>query len=210
MASAGDPRLSSADVRSGARIGDAPELQVVFVCTANRARSPFAAALMRRQLAAFSADVESFGTMEAAAGAPALAGAVRAANEFGIDLSGHRARPLPPAGLDGRALVIGFELFHVAAAVVVGGAERSRTFLLTELATTLEDSIHAAPVAHPSRDALLALADGQRRARGGLPTPIADPVGASERRFHDIFHEIDRLVTVVATSLVSASIERPD
>jgi protein-tyrosine-phosphatase len=163
---------------------------------------------MRRRLAALAADVESFGTMEAA-GAPALAGAVRAATEFGIDLSGHRARPLPPAGLDGHALVIGFEPFHVAAAVVVGGAERSRTFLLTELATALED-ILAAPAVRPSRDALIALADEQRRARRGPPTPIADPVGASERRFHDIFHEIDRLVTVVATGLISSSSERPD
>ena len=54
-------------------------------------------------------------------GAPALAGAVRAARQFGIDLSAHRARSLRPAGLEGAALAIGFEPSHVAAAVATAG-----------------------------------------------------------------------------------------
>jgi protein-tyrosine-phosphatase len=208
MAGVCETRISSTDVLLG-RADEGRGFQVVFVCTANRARSPFAAALMRRHLAFQPAGVQSFGTMEPG-GAPALADAVRAANRFAIDLSGHRARPLPPLGLDAGAVVIGFEPFHVAAAVVVGGAERSRSFLLTELAGALEASGISSNASHPSIDALIARVDGHRRAREGFPRSIADPVGASERRFLEIFEEIDRLVAVVAESLVSAGIEPLD
>jgi hypothetical protein len=92
---------------------------------------------------------------------------------------------------------------------VVGGAEKSRTFLLTELARALEDSRLAAEASDPNTDALVALVDAHRRAHEGLPSSIADPVGVSDRRFLEIFQEIDRLVTVVAKNLVTASIESP-
>jgi hypothetical protein len=97
----------------------------------------------------------------------------------------------------------------VAAAVVDGGAGKSRAFLLTELARVLEDPNLPTAISHTSVDALVAVADAHRRSSEVPPRLIADPVGASERRFLEIFEEIDRLVTVVARNLVSASIERP-
>ena len=180
--------------------------QVIFICTANRARSPFAAALMRRHLGGAAVTVESFGAMEQG-GAPALPGAVRAAQEFGIDLSRHRAQPLPPRGLRGSALAIGFEPFHVAAAVVVGGVERSRAFLLTELAEALYDSGAAERARDVGLEAVVALADDRRHARTALPRSIADPVGTSNQRFQEIFHDIAGLLALVAMRVGVATVQ---
>ncbi len=84
-----------------------PGRRVLVVCTGNSCRSPLAAALLRQELAAAwgvaESDlpalgwvVESAGTA-APAGAPASEGSRRAAAEVGLDLEGHRTRPLARA-----------------------------------------------------------------------------------------------------------------
>src|SRR6185436_18144826 len=98
-------------------------------CTANRARSPFAAALLGGLVSNQPIVVDSFGILEQAE-APALPGAVRAASGFGIDLSGHHARALRSDDLAGSDLAIGFEPSHVVAAVETGGVPAERSFLL--------------------------------------------------------------------------------
>ena len=81
--------------------------RVSFICTANRARSPFAAALLGGLVSNRPIVVDSFGVLEQGE-ASALPGAVRAALEFGIDLSGHHARALHPGDLVTSDLAIGF------------------------------------------------------------------------------------------------------
>lgn len=181
--------------------------RVSFICTANRARSPFAAALLRRHLDGLHVAVESFGILEHG-GAPALPGAVRAAWAFGIDLTEHRARPLGAGELAGTELAIGFEPFHVASAVVTGGVATARAFLLAELADALEDDIVPWPADAQHLDERVTLADARRRVSDRLPRSIADPVGGSELRFQHAYHEIDRLVAIVAMRLFSASDDR--
>lgn len=62
---------------------------ILFVCTGNTCRSPLAAALaLRRGVPAASAG------LAAREGSPASWGALCAAKRLGIDLSGHRARPV--------------------------------------------------------------------------------------------------------------------
>lgn len=173
--------------------------QVVFICTANRARSPFAAAVLRRHLGGSDVTVESLGAHAQTRG-PALPAAVRAASAFGIDLSGHRASALVPGALRGSDLVVGFERFHVAEAVLTGGASSARTFLLTELAEVVAEAATSW-----ARDddlwARLELADARRKHADALPGTIADPAGRSDRRFLETFAEIERLVALVATRL---------
>ena len=176
--------------------------RVAFICTVNRARSPFAAALLRRHLEGRAVVVESFGALERG-GAPALLPAVRAARAFGIDLRGHRSRPLPHGVLRESDLAIGFEPFHLASAVVTGGAERSRAFLLAELA----DALLEGEVGVAFED-VLASADARRRADEMLPRSLADPVGSPDRRFLEQYHEIDRLVAIIAVRLFGAVSER--
>lgn len=176
-----------------------PVPEVVFVCTANRARSPFAAALLERHLTGLPFTVGSVGTLDEP-GAPALPHAVRAARAFGVDLSAHRARPVRPGDLASTDLVIGFEPYHVAAAVVTGGASRARAFVLSELADAV-----ARPAPFGDRDidfdTLVGLADARRRLADALPGSIADPAGRSDRRLLETFAEIERIVALVASRL---------
>lgn len=156
---------------------------------------------MRRHVAALGVVVDSFGTLEQG-GAPALLPAIRAARVFGIDLRDHRSSVLRQGVLEDADLVIGFEPFHVASAVVAAGAATSRTFLLTELVDALPTSTRQEPRAPSGRfESVLASADARRRTQPFLSRPLADPVGHPDRRFHALYAEIDRLVGIVASSL---------
>lgn len=154
--------------------------EVVFVCTGNRFRSPIAAATFAAETVGLPVRVLSFGTLELG-GAPALDEAVRLSNAFGLDLSSHRSRCLDDVSLDDVDLVIGFELNHVARAVVDAGARRERTFMLGEIVPALEWAAHAADGPDPAARAREAvrLADDDR-GRASVPPPtIADPYGGA-------------------------------
>lgn len=70
--------------------------KVLFLCTANRCRSPMAAAILRRILARDNCEgwaVESAGT-DVVPGSGAPEEALTVAEQVGINLSAHRAKPL--------------------------------------------------------------------------------------------------------------------
>ena len=64
---------------------------ILFVCTANRFRSPLAAAIFLSKLNASNWRVESAGTW-ATAGQPAVKEAISEAQKRGLDISGHTSR----------------------------------------------------------------------------------------------------------------------
>ena len=185
--------------RSGSHVA-----RVSFICTANRARSPFAAALLGRHARELPVAIDSFGVLEQY-GAPALAGAVRAALAFGVDLSDHRARSLQPGVLEGFALAMGFEPVHVAAAVATGGISPDRAFLLTELAEIVEIDALPWPVGADDLETRLAHVDARRFASARAPRGVADPVGGSDARFERTYEQIDRLVAMVGMRLFSVA-----
>ena len=150
--------------------------------------------------------MESFGVLEQG-GAPALPGAVRAAAEFGIDLSAHRARVLEPAALAGVELAVGFEPAHVAGAVAAG-VSQDHAFLLTELAQVLELDVLPWPENSDSFEARVSHANARRFAGARLPRAVADPVGGSDRMFRQTYDEIDRMVAIIAMRLFGASVAR--
>jgi protein-tyrosine-phosphatase len=82
---------------------------VLFVCTANRFRSPLAAAIFKKALLEKGLDVSwqvgSAGTW-ARPGLPALPVVLEAARALGLDLSGHRAARLDGAMLQAYDLVL--------------------------------------------------------------------------------------------------------
>jgi protein-tyrosine-phosphatase len=172
------------------------EFQVVFICTGNRARSPFSAELLRRYSRDVPVAVDSFGTLDLGH-APALGNAVWAARIFQIDLSEHRARPLLAGALESADLAIGFETFHVAAAVVEGGAARERAFLMTELAELLAQ-VGASRDRRPERTIELAHA---RRTSVSSAAHLRDPVGRSKEEFQRTFEQIEHLVAAIAVGL---------
>ncbi|MBA2274705.1 MAG: low molecular weight phosphatase family protein [Actinobacteria bacterium] len=115
--------------------------EIVYLCTGNRCRSPMAEAWTRHL--ALQRDlplvVGSAGTLDLGpVGSPTPA--LDVMQEAGIDLSGHRARPLATVEMATADLVIGFERYHVAAAVVDGRVPYGRAFTLIELVRLLETS----------------------------------------------------------------------
>lgn len=85
-------------------------MRVLFVCTGNTCRSPFAEAVAR----AHGIEVESAG-LEAYAGDGPPGDAIAVAREFGYDLSSHYARPLTEEMLARADVVIGMTATHVNA-----------------------------------------------------------------------------------------------
>jgi protein-tyrosine-phosphatase len=172
------------------------EFHVVFICTGNRARSPFSAEVLRQYTRDVPVAVDSVGTLDLGP-APALSNAVWAARIFRVDLSAHRARPLVTGALESADLVLGFETFHVAAAVVEGGAARERAFLMTELAELLAQ-VGASRERRPERTIELAHA---RRASVSSAAPVRDPVGRSKEEFQRTFEQIEHLVAAITVGL---------
>jgi protein-tyrosine-phosphatase len=109
---------------------------------------------------------------------PALPEAVDLARVHGVDLSGHRCRSLAGERLGDADLVVGFELVHAATAVLNAGAQRDRTFLLTELVAYL-DQVHPSSdgTAEGARRAVEAAAALRRERRLPVAEEIDDPLG---------------------------------
>jgi protein-tyrosine phosphatase len=83
-------------------------MRVLFVCTGNICRSPFAEAVARSE----GLDAESAG-LEAYAGAGPTDDAIAVARELGYDLSSHHASPLTGAMLERADVVVGMTAAHV-------------------------------------------------------------------------------------------------
>ena len=140
---------------------------VLFVCTANQIRSPFAAALFRRKLEARGVEltpwrIESAGTWTEE-GFPVWPPLLEVARQWNLDLSAHRSRPVSWALLRHFNLILTMESGHKEALRVEFPAAAERIFLLSEMAG-------------PSFD-------------------VRDPIGRSRRTLEDTCILIDDLLT---------------
>lgn len=103
---------------------------LLFVCKGNICRSPFAEAIARRQvpdglsIAFRSAGIE-VGTPE-----PCPLETVAAAEQFGIDLSGHRSRRIDAGLVAGADMVLAMEAWQAACLRKAFPEHRGKIFLL--------------------------------------------------------------------------------
>jgi protein-tyrosine phosphatase len=177
------------------------EFDVVVICSGNRFRSAIAEAVLRRATEGLPVRVRSFGTMDLPPG-HALPEALELAPSYGLDLMSHRSRPLAGEDLADADLVIGFELMHVSTAVVGAGAQRERTFLITELISGLDEiAPHPADGVVERARAVVRQADEARQAATGIPPEIADPIGGPAAGYRRSAAEVYRLTSRVAERL---------
>ena len=89
-------------------------MNVLFVCSGNTCRSPMAAALFNKIAMERDLDVriESAGLF-AGEGERASEGAISAMKDYGIDLSGHRAKNITPELLEEADLILTMTIFHM-------------------------------------------------------------------------------------------------
>ncbi len=98
-------------------------MRLLFVCSGNICRSPFAEVLARDLTGRGDVEFSSAGTF-AIDGDPATATGVAVAGELGLDMRGHRATRLNAAVLRGSDLVYGMEQEHVIAAKAIDPGAR--------------------------------------------------------------------------------------
>jgi protein-tyrosine-phosphatase len=176
-------------------------LRVSFVCTGNRARSPLAEALFRRETEGLPVAVDSWGLLRIER-APPLPEAAAVADALGVDISGHRARRLEPGCLRANDLVVGFEQAHVQAAVEEGGADEACVFMLLGLPEVLEALPGVSSQLTPLEQAR-AVVDEMRRRHAAAPAPDAlrDPFGAPRQVFAEMGRVVDAITSLLASSL---------
>lgn len=184
-------------------------LRVLFLCTGNRCRSPFAAACFRRLAGGLPVEVDSAGTANIGA-QPSTAEAIETATSFGIDLRPHLSKPLEAVDVASFDAIVGFERAHVASAVVDGGASHERVFALPELNRLLNTPAVTPAGGHLSRaSAALAAAHSLRGVDFVPGEEVDDPIGRSMRTYERVFTEIHDLTRAVGAVLLGPAAGRP-
>jgi protein arginine phosphatase len=111
---------------------------ILFVCTANRFRSPLAGACFQKELTAHGLgddwQISSAGTW-ATNGLPATKDAVNAALRFGFDIRNHRSRVVNAELIENADIVIVMEQGHKEALCTEFPESARKVHLLSEAAT---------------------------------------------------------------------------
>lgn len=159
--------------------------EIAVVCTGNQFRSPIVEGLVIGAVKDLPVHIRSCGT-ERLGQVKALPEAVAHAARFGVDLSAHRTRPMADEDLSQMDLILGFELMHVASAVVEAGAPYEKTFTILELCDLLE-RVNVALPGDPIARARAAVSEAHRlrEAKASFTTDfqVRDPVGGSAEMF---------------------------
>lgn len=182
---------------SEADAADAASVRLLFTCTANRVRSPFAAALARRTVE--SADlpvlIRSAGQLDS--GRRAMDDMVDAARRVGVDLTSHRSTQLTAELVEDCDLIVTMAGQHVVDMAGLTPAAASRTVTLKEWAAATESG---RPLTEWTRDAVArwAARTTQRRLDVLLSgeLDVEDPIGRSRRHYRKAATEIEELLAL--------------
>jgi len=186
--------------------------EILFICTGNQCRSAVAEVVTRSLTEGLPVAVSSAGT-GVAQPAPSPKRTLKAASTLGYELGEHRSRPLADEQFESVDLVVGFEMAHVAAAVIERGADRAKTWLLPQLVGMLErlppdaPSIPAPTEAEPVARARARLEAADRLRSSASPMlgdQIADPMGRSAKTHLATARTIDDLCKRMVTLLLSS------
>jgi protein-tyrosine phosphatase len=163
------------------------------------------AALLRRHLDEHRVDarVASAGTMSWQR--PPTDEAVAVMAERGLDISGHRSRPLTPDVLRHVDLVLGMTRTHVDVAATQGDDGLvARAFLVGEVAR-LAERVGARPDAETAADWVARLDAARDHRRGRAIDEVADPVGDPVDVYRDTADVLDRHIGAFVARLAGST-----
>jgi protein-tyrosine phosphatase len=177
--------------------------RVLIVCTANRCRSPLAAALLGAVLAEHgdTAEIDTAGL--GAPGCAATDETVAVAARRGLDLTAHRSHVLESSLVARADVVLGMERVHVREVVAADPSAWPRTFTLKELVRRGE-AIGAREPGETLAGWLARAQEGRRSGDllGASPLDdMADPTGRPIGDHEDLARELEDLVGRLANLL---------
>lgn len=180
--------------------------RIAFICTGNRCRSPYAAKKTEAMTEGLRVEVSSAGTLNAP-GHPSPPELIGAAERRRVGLHSHKAVPISAGMLAELDLVIGFSFNHVATAVVDGGAQRSKTFTLPELARLLDRVEEPGGTSDPVARAREVVRRAHALRAGEPPSreEVRDPFGGPASYYEEMVDEIDGLLERVVDRLFGGS-----
>ena len=190
--------------------------RILLVCTGNICRSPIAEGLLAEQVRRRGLDrrvtVESAG-VHGWDDSPAMAEAVRALDDRGIDISSHVARRLKRSMVEDADLVVTMAAEHRDAIVRMTPNAEGKTFTIKELVWLL-DRGGAIDEPDPERHVHAAVdRAAEVRAREGvrdlLDEDVADPLGLGIEAFRAAAWEIGELTDRLARALFGESRPQP-
>ncbi|GAA3664686.1 low molecular weight phosphatase family protein [Microbacterium marinilacus] len=168
---------------------DAPRsVRVLYVCTANRCRSPLAEHALRGTAGTLPLVVASAGLLAGGASTPAVG--VATARRRGIDLAGHRSEPVRDLDLARFDLVLTMERVHSRELVASHDAARGRVFTVRQF----DDWAPRHP--SPPADRLgpwlddVAVDDAGSRLFGGDADDTPDPLRGPPRAWRRLADEL--------------------
>lgn len=167
---------------------------IVFVCTANVCRSPWAELRAKQLLPGFA--VGSGATLSSTAGRP-MDDVMAATLPAGVEVAGHRAKPLSPAMAREASLILTMEERHRAWVLDEYPGAIRKTFTVGQFAATVSRAPEGLPL-----DELLLWAYRNRVPSSG--TDISDPYRQGPERAAETAELLDRLLAQMAPVLVQA------
>ncbi len=173
---------------------------IVVLCTANVCRSPMAASLLGRRLAALGAAVPVRSAGMLRGGDPPLPEVVSVMASYGIEIAAHRSRIASAADLARAGLVLAMARDNLRYAVTAEPGAWPRAFTLKELIRR-GAGIGPRPPGEALAEWLSRVHAGRERASllgDSAEDDVADPAGGPPRAYADTARLLDRLVTRVA------------
>jgi protein-tyrosine phosphatase len=173
---------------------------VLFVCTANECRSPFAEALARQQAAALPIAFESAG-LDAWRRPTPDTGRLHA-RERGLDLDRHVSRTVPWDGLRAYDVLLPMTRSHARELLAADATVRPRLFTVKQFARWLSD--HPRPrraAVGPWLDVVAADRPGGELIGESAADDVADPVGRPIEEWRVMSAELDAAISTILTGL---------
>ncbi len=171
-------------------------MKILVVCTGNICRSPMGEALIRheaRQRNRADIEVASAGTW-AGRGNPATEHAVAAIRARGIDLGGHRSRPVDPGELHEADLILAMTSVHRRELLEIDPALDPKIVLVKELAEIPHEPSGRRLSATEALEAMVRGARPEWRRALDLDDPMGMPPAVYERCLQEIVTGVEVLM----------------